>query len=119
MTVPFSAFKGKNGGTLDVEALKDVQAFGIWCNSNPAGGAVDVESTIYFDAFVGTNASESEMTKVDANGFVIADTNSGNNGGSTGGSTGGTITPGTTTPDKPSSDTKTDYYRDKARWIKG
>uniref|UniRef100_UPI0040296519 glycosyl hydrolase n=1 Tax=Agathobacter sp. TaxID=2021311 RepID=UPI0040296519 len=108
LTVPFSAFKGKNRGTLDVEALKDVQAFGIWCNSNPAGGAVDVESTIYFDAFVGTNASESEMTKVDANGFVIADTNSGNNGGSTGGSTGGTITPGTTTPDKPSSDTKTE-----------
>lgn len=108
LTVPFSAFKGKNGGTLDVEALKDVQAFGIWCNSNPAGEAVDVESTIYFDAFVGTNASESEMTKVDANGFVIADTNSGNNGGSTGGSTGGTTTPGTTTPDKPSSDTKTE-----------
>ena len=108
MTVPFSAFRGKNGGTLDVEALKDVQAFGIWCNSNPAGEAVDVESTIYFDAFVGTNASESEMTKVDANGFVIADTNSGNNGGSTGGSTGGTTTPGTTTPDKPSSDTKTE-----------
>lgn len=104
LTVPFSAFKGKNGGTLDVEALKDVQAFGIWCNSNPAGEAVDVESTIYFDAFVGTNASESEMTKVDANGFVIADTNSGNNGGSTG----GTTTPGTTTPDKPSSDTKTE-----------
>ena len=108
LTVPFSAFKGKNGGTLDVEALKDVQAFGIWCNSNPAGEAVDVESTIYFDAFVGTNASESEMTKVDANGFVIADTNSGNNGGSTGGSTGGTTTPGTTTPDKLSSDTKTE-----------
>lgn len=108
LTVPFSAFKGKNRGTLDAEALKDVQAFGIWCNSNPAGEAVDVESTIYFDAFVGTNASESEMTKVDANGFVIADTNSGNNGGSTGGSTGGTTTPGTTTPDKPSSDTKTE-----------
>ena len=113
LTVPFSAFKGKNGGTLDAEALKDVQAFGIWCNSNPVGEEVDVESTIYFDAFVGTNASESEMTKVDANGFVIADTNSGNNGGSTGGSTGGTTTPGTTTPgtttpDKPSSDTKTE-----------
>lgn len=108
LTVPFSAFIGKNKGTLGAEALKDVQAFGIWCNSNPAGEAVDVESTIYFDAFVGTNASESEMTKVDANGFVIADANSGNNGGSTGGSTGGTTTPGTTTPDKPSSDTKTE-----------
>lgn len=108
LTVPFSAFKGKNAGTLDAEALKDVQAFGIWCNSNPVGEAVDVESTIYFDAFVGTNASESQLTKVDANGLVIADTNSGNNGGSTGGSTGGTTTPGTTTPDKPSSDTKTE-----------
>ena len=109
LTVPFSAFKGKKGGTLDAEALKNVQALGIWCNSNPAGEAVDVESTIYFDAFVGTKASESQLTKVDANGFVLADTNSGNNGGSTGGSTTpGTTTPGTTTPDKPSSDTKTE-----------
>lgn len=108
LTIPFSAFKGKNGGTLGAEALKDVQAFGIWCNSNPAGEAVSVDSTIYFDAFVGTNASESQLTKVDANGFVIADANSGNNGGSTGGSTSGSTTPGTTTPNKPSSDTKTE-----------
>ena len=108
LTIPFSAFKGKNGGTLNAEALKDVQAFGIWCNSNPAGEAVSVDSTIYFDAFVGTNASESQLTKVDANGFVIADANSGNNGGSTGGSTSGSTTPGTTTPNKPSSDTKTE-----------
>ena len=85
-----------------------MQAFGIWCNSNPAGEAVNVDSTIYFDAFVGTNASESQLTKVDANGFVIADANSGNNGGSTGGSTSGSTTPGTTTPNKPSSDTKTE-----------
>ena len=108
LTIPFSAFKGKKGGTLDAEALKDVQAFGIWCNSNPAGEAVNVDSTIYFDAFVGTNASESQLTKVDANGFVIADANSGNNGGSTGGSTSGSTTPGTTIPNKPSSDTKTE-----------
>ena len=108
LTIPFSAFKGKNGGTLNAEALKNVQAFGIWCNSNPAGEAVNVDSTIYFDAFVGTNASESQLTKVDANGFVIADANSGNNGGSTGGSTSGSTTPGTTTPNKPSSDTKTE-----------
>ena len=108
LTIPFSAFKGKKGGTLDAETSKDVQAFGIWCNSNPAGEAVNVDSTIYFDAFVGTNASESQLTKVDANGFVIADANSGNNGGSTGGSTSGSTTPGTTTPNKPSSDTKTE-----------
>ena len=34
VTVPFSAFKGKTGGKLSGDALKDVQAFGLWCNSN-------------------------------------------------------------------------------------
>ena len=46
VTVPFSAFKGKTGGKLSGDALKDVQAFGLWCNSNPAGSAVDVESVL-------------------------------------------------------------------------
>lgn len=49
VTVPFSAFKGKMGGKLSGDALKDVQAFGLWCNSNPAGSAVDVESVLYFE----------------------------------------------------------------------
>ncbi len=34
VTVPFSAFKGKTGGKLSGDALKDVQAFGLWCNSD-------------------------------------------------------------------------------------
>lgn len=100
LTIPFSSFKGKNGGTLNPNSIT---ALGIWCNSI---GAVDVNSTIYFDGIQAVNATGT-TTKVE-NGFVIADANSGNNGGSTGGSTGGTTTPGTTTPDKPSSDTKTE-----------
>ena len=63
--------------------------------------------TIYFDGIHAVKATGT-TTKVDANGFVIADTNSGNNSGSTGGSTSGSTTPGTTTPNKPSSDTKTE-----------
>ena len=101
LTIPFSSFKGKNGGTFDPS---NVTVLGIWCNSI---GEVDLDSTIYFDSIQAVKATGT-TTKVDEKGFVIADTNSGNNGGSTGGSTGGTTTPGTTTPDKPSSDTKTE-----------
>ena len=41
--IPFSAFKGKNGGTFDKSA---VQHFGIYCNAN---GDKAVDSHIYFD----------------------------------------------------------------------
>lgn len=101
LTIPFSSFKGKNGRPFDPS---NVTVLGIWCNSI---GEVDLDSTIYFDSIQAVKATGT-TTKVDEKGFVIADTNSGNNGGSTGGSTGGTTTPGTTTPDKPSSDTKTE-----------
>ena len=101
LTIPFSSFKGKNGGKFDPS---NVTVLGIWCNSI---GAVDLDSTIYFDGIQAVKATGT-TTKVDANGFVIADANSGNNGGSTGGSTSGSTTPGTTTPNKPSSDTKTE-----------
>lgn len=101
LTIPFSSFKGKNGGNFDPS---NVTVLGIWCNSI---GAEDLDSTIYFDGIQAVKATGT-TTKVDANGFVIADTNSGNNSGSTGGSTSGSTTPGTTTPNKPSSDTKTE-----------
>ena len=101
LTIPFSSFKGKNGGKFDPS---NVTVLGIWCNSI---GAVDLDSAIYFDGIQAVKATGT-TTKVDANGFVIADANSGNNGGSTGGSTSGSTTPGTTTPNKPSSDTKTE-----------
>lgn len=111
VTVPFSAFKGKMGGKLSGDALKDVQAFGLWCNSNPAGSAVDVESVLYFDAFKGTMISDAEAAKADADGLIAVKqtSQSGNNGGNS--SSGSTTTPdtGNTTPDtKPSETRKTD-----------
>lgn len=120
VTVPFSAFKGKMGGKLSGDALKDVQAFGLWCNSNPAGSAVDVESVLYFDAFKGTTISDAEAAKADADGLIAVKqtSQSGNNGGNSssgsstsGGNSGSTTTPdtGNTTPDtKPSETRKTD-----------
>lgn len=120
VTVPFSAFKGKTGGKLSGDALKDVQAFGLWCNSNPAGSAVDVESVLYFDAFKGTTISDAEAAKADADGLITVKqtSQSGNNGGNSssgsstsGGNSGSTTTPdtGNTTPDtKPSETRKTD-----------
>lgn len=113
VTVPFSAFKGKMGGKLSGDALKDVQAFGLWCNSNPAGSAVDVESVLYFDAFKGTTISDAEAAKADADGLIAVKqtSQSGNNGGnsSSGSSTSGGNSGSTTTPDtKPSETQKTD-----------
>ena len=113
VTVPFSAFKGKTGGKLNGDALKDVQAFGLWCNSNPAGSAVDVESVLYFDAFKGTAISDAEAAKADADGLIAVKqtSQSGNNGGnsSSGSNTSGGNSGSTTTPDtKPSETRKTD-----------
>lgn len=120
ITVPFSSFKGKKGGKLNAENLKDVQAFGIWCNSNPVGEAVDVNSVLYFDAFVGTTISDTDAAKADADGLIAVKqtSQSGNNGGNSssgsstsGGNSGSTTTPdtGNTTPDtKPSETRKTD-----------
>lgn len=113
ITVPFSSFKGKKGGKLNAENLKDVQAFGIWCNSNPVGEAVDVNSVLYFDAFVGTTISDAEAAKADADGLIAVKqtSQSGNNGGnsSSGSSTSGGNSGSTTTPDtKPSETQKTD-----------
>lgn len=58
LTIPFSEFKGKNGGTLD---LANIEKMGIWCNTiKPQGstGTWTVESKMYFDNIkaVNTNA---------------------------------------------------------------
>lgn len=50
VTLKFSDFIGKNGGTID---LSNVERFGIWCNTIvPEGheGKWTVESTMYFDS---------------------------------------------------------------------
>ena len=115
-----------------------MQAFGLWCNSNPAGSAVDVESVLYFDAFKGTTISDAEAAKADADGLIAvkqtsqsgnnggnsssgsstsggnsgSSTSGGNSGSSTSGGNSGSITTpdtGNTTPDtKPSETRKTD-----------
>ncbi len=50
VTLKFSDFVGKNGGTID---LRSLERFGIWCNTivpENHAGKWTVESTIYFDS---------------------------------------------------------------------
>lgn len=50
VTLKFSDFVGKNGGTID---LTNVESFGIWCNTivpEDHEGKWTVESTMYFDS---------------------------------------------------------------------
>ena len=49
LTIPFSDFKGKNGGTFDPA---HIEKMGIWCNTLPQEGKENswtVESKMYFD----------------------------------------------------------------------
>ncbi|WP_143315260.1 carbohydrate binding domain-containing protein [Clostridium sp. HBUAS56017] len=48
ITIPFSKFKGKKGGTLD---LSKIERIGIWCNTIPKNseGHWTVDSKMYFD----------------------------------------------------------------------
>ena len=55
VTIPFSAFAGKNGGTFDAA---NVTGFGIWCNTI---GAVDVDSVMYFDDIHGV---QTDLTSI-------------------------------------------------------
>ena len=73
VTVPFSSFKGKNGGTLDTSSI---QKFAVWCNSIvPDGhsGSWDVDSTIYFDGIKAVSLTAEDLAKVDADGLIITD----------------------------------------------
>lgn len=65
VTIPFSSLQGKQGGTLDTS---DITKFAIWCNSI---GAVDIQSTIYFDAVRGVKISDKAAKKVDEDGLIV------------------------------------------------
>ena len=57
VTLKFSDFVGKKGGTID---LSSVERFGIWCNTIVPEGHVgkwNVESTMYFDSIKAINTS--------------------------------------------------------------
>lgn len=73
VTVPFSSFKGKNGGTLDAGSI---QKFAVWCNSIvPDGhsGSWEVDSTIYFDGIKAVSLKTEDLAKVDADGLIITE----------------------------------------------
>ena len=70
VTIPFSAFKGKNGGTLDTSNLTK---FAIWCNSVvPEGtkGTWHVSSSIYFDDIKAIQVSQANLKKVNEDGWI-------------------------------------------------
>ncbi|MDS0524591.1 CIA30 family protein [Clostridium sp. SHJSY1] len=66
MTIPFSEFKGKNGGTLD---LNNIEKVGIWCNTIPktSDGSWNVESKMYFDdlkaVYVFSDSEKAQLIK--------------------------------------------------------
>ena len=91
VTIPFSSFKGKQGGTLDTS---NIQKFAVWCNS--VGNNTNITSSIYFDDIRTVNITSSDLGKKDENGLIITDdaigttTPSGSGSGSTS-SGGGTV----------------------------
>ena len=75
VTIPFSSFKGKNGGTFDAA---HIDKFAIWCNSIiPEGyeGTWKVDSAIYFDGIQAISLTEEQLAAnpVDKNGLIITD----------------------------------------------
>ena len=68
ITIPFDQLKGKNGGTFDP---KSVTKFAVWCNSIPANGATDIESSIVFDDIQFINVDTSTLNI--QNGYAITD----------------------------------------------
>ena len=73
VTIPFSSFVGKKGGTLKTE---NITKFAVWCNSIvPEGheGTWNVDSNIYFDGIKGVKITDADLAKVDENGLIITD----------------------------------------------
>lgn len=75
VTIPFSSFKGKKGGTLDAS---DIVKFAVWCNSivpEDHTGKWTVDSTIYFDGIQAVELTDDMLKKnpVDKNGLIITD----------------------------------------------
>lgn len=73
VSIPFSKFKGKLGGTLDPS---NITKFAIWCNSIPANGAIDITSTIYFDGIRAVKLTDDQLalSEQDAEyGLIVTD----------------------------------------------
>ena len=75
VTIPFSSFKGKKGGTLDAS---DIVKFAVWCNSivpEDHVGKWTVDSAIYFDGIQAVKLTDDMLKKnpVDKNGLIITD----------------------------------------------
>ena len=73
VSIPFSKFKGKLGGTLDPS---NITKFAIWCNSIPANGATDITSTIYFDGIRAVKLTDDQLalSEQDAEyGLIVTD----------------------------------------------
>lgn len=75
VTIPFSSFKGKKGGTLDAS---DIVKFAVWCNSivpEDHTGKWTVDSAIYFDGIQAVKLTDDMLKKnpVDKNGLIITD----------------------------------------------
>lgn len=73
VTVPFTSFKGKKGGTLDTSKI---MKFAVWCNSivpEDHTGTWKVDSSIYFDGIQCITASDELMEKMDKYGLIITD----------------------------------------------
>lgn len=73
VTIPFSSFVGKKGGSLDT---KNITKFAVWCNSIiPEGhnGEWKVSSTIYFDQIEAITISENDLKNINAQGLIISD----------------------------------------------
>ena len=73
VSIPFSKFKGKQGGTLDPS---NITKFAIWCNSIPANGATDITSTIYFDGIRAVKLTDDQLALSDKDaeyGLIVTD----------------------------------------------
>ena len=71
VTIPFSSFKGKAGGTFDPA---HVSKFAVWCNSIiPEGeNGVDISSSIVFDDIRFVNVDESTL-ELTSGGYALTD----------------------------------------------
>ncbi len=73
VSIPFSKFQGKKGGTLD---SSNITKFAIWCNSIPANGATDITSTIYFDGIRAVKLTDDQLALSDQDaeyGLIVTD----------------------------------------------
>lgn len=73
VSIPFSKFKGKQGGTLD---SSNITKFAIWCNSISANGATDITSTIYFDGIRAVKLTDDQLALSDKDaeyGLIVTD----------------------------------------------